>query len=88
MTAPTSIVKMEGVNRWVINPPSRPARVSEKKRAANAAFENWIEEASAAACGRQQEEFSTPRGGGRFSSVDRKSMRIIDKGPRVSDGTL
>ncbi len=34
----------EGVNRWVINEQSKPRKISEKKRADNAIFENWLEE--------------------------------------------
>ena len=34
----------EGVRRWLVNPEPKPAKISEKRRAANAAFDHWVEE--------------------------------------------
>ena len=34
----------EGVRRWLVNPEPKPIKLSEKRRAANAAFDHWVEE--------------------------------------------
>ncbi len=34
----------EGVRRWLVNPEPKPVKISEKRRAANAAFDHWVEE--------------------------------------------
>jgi endoribonuclease Dicer len=34
----------QGTKRWVVNAPRKPRKISEKKRADNAAFDVWIEE--------------------------------------------
>ncbi|KAK3353012.1 hypothetical protein B0T25DRAFT_199212 [Lasiosphaeria hispida] len=35
---------VDGVKRWVVNPEPKPHKISEKRRADNAAFQLWIEE--------------------------------------------
>jgi endoribonuclease Dicer len=34
----------DGTKKWVVNAPPKPRKISEKKRADNAAFDVWIEE--------------------------------------------
>ncbi|KAK0637326.1 hypothetical protein B0T17DRAFT_521368 [Bombardia bombarda] len=34
----------DGIKRWIVNPPPKPRKISEKKRADTAAFELWIEQ--------------------------------------------
>lgn len=34
----------DGTKKWIVNPAPKPRKISERKRADNAAFDTWIEE--------------------------------------------
>lgn len=68
----------DGTKKWVVNPAPKPRKISERKRADNAAFDVWIEE-NQEDLSKRLDKFIVDDGGKSFQSLirDFENKRII-----------